>query len=483
MGADIRKKSERGVFSQLLSTVGNRVVHAFSTVVLMRLMGPEQFGIIGFAVIFKELVLLFSSWGVGDAVIQKRGKDDLVAAGQLLSVARSLTFFVLLFIAAPFAATFFETPEVKIVVRVSALLLLIGPIGFVPRLRMQIELHFTMLAVISFLGALVNAAVAISSAMAGLGYLSIVYGNVAGAITGLLGAWIAQPGIVNPRKATRKGMREILGFGYNITLSGLVSWIYLNIDDLIVGKLLGRTVLGLYTKAYWMATLPSETLGRILYNVTFPVYVRLKDDYERLTRAFLEVYTMNVFLSLPAIIGILVLSSKIVPIVFGPEWVGMIGILEATCIVGLLRAIYGQANSVFKAVGRPDYFWKAALVQAGIVVTLGYWATTIWGVYGMLGALVVAMSWGFVVYSYLAFYRVLRVPVVPYLASLRPIILSTAAMGIFTYLARPMVSDFYTLIGLILTSAALYFILVYLLGGRNLIDKSIGIAKRITGRE
>lgn len=464
-----------------LSTIGTRLVHAGSTVVLMRLLGPEQFGIIGFAVIFKEMVLLFSSWGVQDAVIQKRGDQNLIASGLALSILRSILFSVVLLIGAPFAADFFSTPEVTIVIRVSALLILLGPIRFTANLKMTMDLRFTALAIISFVGACANAAVAVIAAFAGFGFMAIVLGNVAGSIAGLIGALIAQPSIIDPRMASTDGIREIVGFGYHLTISGIVAWIYLNVDDLIVGKLLGRTVLGLYTKAYWIATLPSETIGRILYTVTFPAYVRVKDDLNSLRKMFLEVYTMNVLISLPAIVGILVLSDKIVPLVFGDEWIPMITILELTCVVGLLRAVYGQANSIFKAVGRPDYYWKPALVQALIVLTLGLWATTVWGVYGMLGSLVVAMSWGFVSYGYLAFRKVLDVRLRSYLRILTPLLVSTFLMTVFASFIETYVTSLLSLGIVVAVSAGLYFIMVYLLGGQDVVIRGYTIAKRIIG--
>jgi len=480
---DIRRKTEKSIASMFLSTMGTRVVHAVTTVILMRLMGPDQFGIIGFAVIFKEMILLFSSWGIGDAVIQKKGGKGLMASALVLSTIRSTAFFLALFVAAPFAASFFSTPEVSLVVRISALMLLLSPLQFLPRLKMSMDLRFTALSVISLFGALVNSTVAIAAAFSGMGYLAIVYGNVAGTLAGLAGSLIAQPMAADPRKASIEGMKEIMGFGYHLTLSGIVSWIYLNIDDLIVGKLLGKTVLGLYTKAYWLATLPGETLGRILYTVTFPAYCKVKDDLEKLRKAFLEVYTMNVFISVPAVVGILVLSNKIVPIVFGSEWVPMIGILELTCAVGMLRAVYGQANSIFKAVGRPDYYWKAALVQAGIVVTLGLWATRVWGVYGMLGSLVVAMSWGFVVYGYLAFKRVLNIPVLEYLLTLKPILASTVIMGLLAWMLRRLATDLLSLIFVVVLSALFYFVSVYLTGGQDIIHRTYKMGKRVAGRE
>ncbi len=478
----IRRRTEKGIASMLISTLGNRVVHAIQTIILMRLMGPDQFGIIGFAVVFKEMVLLFSDWGISDAIIQKKGDQDLIASGLVLDIGRSLCFFAILFAAAPFASTFFSTPEVSMVIRISALMILLNPVQFVPRLKMTMDLRFTALAVISLIGTIVNAGVAIASAVAGYGYLSIVYGNVAGTLASLGCSWIAQPGFVQPWKATERGVRGILRFGYHLTLSGLVAWIYLNVDDLIVGKLLGKVMLGLYGKAYWIATLPSDTLGRILYGITFPVYCKVREDSSKLKKAFLEAYTLNVFFSLPAIIGIMLMSDRIVSIVFGPEWIGMTRILEVTCVVGLLRAIYGQANSIFKAVGRPDYYWKAAIVQAGIVVTLGLWATCVWGVFGMLAALILAMSWGFIVYGYLAFRKVLAIPVYPYLATLRPILAGTLAMALVTTTVERFATGIVSLVSVIGLSAAAYFATVYATGGRGILEHVASMAGRMIRR-
>ena len=434
------------------------------TVILMRLLTPGDFGIVALGIIFKELIMLFGEFGISDAVIQKGSiSDTSIASGMVLNMLRSLGFGALLVALAPFAADFFDTPQVAPIVVISGSLLILESLAFYPRTVLRSELRFTTLAAISGTAAVVNGLVAVMAALMGASFWAIVYGNIASTIVGVTGAWIAKPFFVSIKKASLTEMKSILSFGYNITLSGIVAWIYTKGDDMIIGRVCGETIMGYYTKAYYIATIPSMTIGKALVATTFPLYSRIKNEpISLIRRTFLKIYSMNLLVVLPFSVLIIGIGAEAVPIVFGKQWLGMIRILQITAIIGLLRGTYGHTIPLFKAFGRPDYYWKIASIQAVIVLSLGIWATMRFGATGMLWVLVFTMGLGFICYSYLSFRTILDVRVSSYIGEIWPLPAGGVLMGFVLFFLHGYAHDITSLSIIFVVSLAVYGLIILL---------------------
>jgi O-antigen/teichoic acid export membrane protein len=315
-------------------------------------------------------------------------------------------------------------------------------------------------------------------AMAGFQYMSLVYSTLFSAISTLAISWIVCRPLM-PVGARWEDAKSIGKFGFHLMIGGLAYWLYTNLDDAIVGKIGGTNMLGLYSKAYYIATISSQTLGRILLGLSFPIFAKIKDDLPRLRRVYDEAFSFNLFICIPAIAGILILAEPITVIVFGPKWLGMIELLTLTCISSLMRVVYHNNGSLYKAVGRPDYGWKIALFMVAIIASLGYTWTISMGAPGMLWSIIVSWIFGFALHTYTTFWKIFPFERKRSLMDNTPIVYCTGIMAIIVYAVKPLANNMVSLFLIVGLGFGSYVISLYFLGGRNLVNEMIARTKRI----
>ena len=475
---NLRESAERGGAALGLQSLTGQIIRAFSTIVLMRILGPEQFGIVGLATIFKEVVLVFSKFGIGDAIIQRGGKKHDIATGNLIEATRSIIFSIVLILAAPLAADFFSTPEVANVLRVMAITLLIHPLSFSSQVQLRANLRFGMIAFIAVIGSIVHYSTAILLALAGYQYMSLVYSTLLSTISTMILSWIICRPIM-PIGARWDDAKAIGRFGMHLMIGGVAYWLFTNLDDAIVGKVEGTNILGLYSKAYYIATISSETLGRVILGLSFPIFAKIKDDAPRLRRVYNEAFSFNLFICIPAIIGIMILAEPITAIVFGPKWLGMIQLLTLTCVSSLLRVVYHNNGSLYKAIGRPDYGWKIALLMVAIIPSLGYMWTRSMGAPGMVWSIILAWIIGFILHTYLTFWKIFPFDRQRTLKDNAPILYCTGIMTVIVYGVRPFAINLPNLLIIVGMGFGSYIISLYFLGGRRLVNEMIDRTKRL----
>ena len=158
-----------------------------------------------------------------------------------------------------------------------------------------------------------------------------------------------------------KKVKRVINAGKWITGAGIFGYLFENIDDIVVGRVLGVGALGLYQMAYKFATLPITEVADVLGKVTFPIFVKISSDRERLKRAFVKV-TCGVFLmTVPFGLIIIIFSSQILSLL-GPSWVSASLALRAITVYSVIKALTNPALTVFLAVGKQRYLTVITLV-------------------------------------------------------------------------------------------------------------------------
>ena len=142
-------------------------------------------------------------------------------------------------------------------------------------------------------------------------------------------------------------VKEVVNAGKWVTGAGVFSYIFQNIDNLIVGKLLGAAQLGFYQQAYRISTLPVSEAGQIFNKVTFPIFVKMSDDKKRLSSAYLKTFSVAFVLVLLFGILISVFSHQIVLLVLGPNWISVENVLKVLAIYGVFKSLLNSTYSLF----------------------------------------------------------------------------------------------------------------------------------------
>jgi len=274
----------------------NRGLGFMRTLVLARLLAPEDFGLLGIAMLSISTLETFSQSGFQAALIQKKENvESYLDTAWTVSAVRGIALFLILFLSAPVIASFFNSPEANLVIRVVALSTLLSGLRNIGIVFFQKELEFNKQFSYEFSATLVDLTVAITLAFILKNVWALVWGGLAANLTRLLMSYVLHG--YRPRvRFEKEKFQELFGFGKWVLASSIIIFLITQGDDIFVGKMLGVTTLGLYQLAYLISNLPATEITHVISQVSFPAYSKLQDDISKLREAYLRVLQLTVFL-------------------------------------------------------------------------------------------------------------------------------------------------------------------------------------------
>lgn len=360
---NIGTRAIKGAKWVTLSSGVSKCFQLIVTIVLARLLTPQDFGLIALASIAISVITLFQNLGMTHALIQRRDRTEEAAnivffTGLLLGI----TLYTFLFFFAPSIATFFENEKVTPVLRVMSLSFIILSFGSVQNALLTKELYFKRLFYLNIATTIVSGLISILLAFYDFGVWSLVYGSLSGSFINIIIFWIIHPW----RPAWEydlKLARKMIGFGGIVSLHELIVWANYNIDNLIVGKWLGTATLGIYQVGTNIAKWPSANITGSLTNVIYPTFSILQEDLEELKRICLKVLKHISLITFPVGIGIAVTAPQLVPVLLGEKWIAAIPVIQILSVTGILASVGRVIPQLCRAIGRPDIFFKFAFVR------------------------------------------------------------------------------------------------------------------------
>jgi len=379
-------------------------------IILARILAPNDFGLVGIALLAMATLETFSQTGFQQALIQKKEniKDYLDAAWTVM-VLRSLILCAILFFAAPYVAIFFKAPQATTIIQVIGISLLLGGVGGlggfvnIGVLYFQKELEFNKQFIYRASGTLADFVVAVAAVLILRSVWALVFGLLAGNLVRLIVSYLIHP--YRPHfKLDLAKTKELFGFGKWILGSSILVFLITQGDDIFVGKLLGVTLLGFYQMAYRISNAPATEITHVISQVTFPAYSKLQENIPKLREAYLKVLQVTAFLSFPIAGLIFVLAPDFTEIFLGEKWMPMVPAMQVLAIWGILRAV-GTVGPVAQAVGKPRIATNIQLVQLIVLATLIYPLSVRWGILGTS----LAVVFGSLVARLISSYMVIKI--------------------------------------------------------------------------
>jgi lipopolysaccharide exporter len=381
-GETLSQRAIRGGAWMLALRVAERLLGLVRTVVLARMLTPDDFGVLGVALLAMSALETLSRTGFDVALIQKKDNiREYLDTAWTIQVIRGLLLAIVLLIAAPLVARFFDSPEAIVIVRAMAAVELLKGLANTGVIYFQRDLEFSKQFVYQFSSTFANLTVAIIAALLWRNVWALALGLVTGQVVRCTLSFLMHP--YRPRLYVnwRKG-REIFGFGKWVMATGIVVFCAVNGDDILLGKLLGTAALGLYQMAYLFANLATTEVTHVISRVALPVYSRLQDDPQRLRSAFLKTLQTTLFLSAPVSAGVLLLGPDFTRVFLGEKWTPMVIGLQILAVSGLIRAIAATGGPLFNAVSRPHLDFWMNLMRVGVMAVTVFPLTKYWGLAG-----------------------------------------------------------------------------------------------------
>jgi O-antigen/teichoic acid export membrane protein len=376
-----------------MSLAGKQLASVLSLFVLARLLEPKAFGLVALAWTVLAFAEQIQASGVGSALVYRRPEIEQAAASALIwAPFASLILYAATFVAAPFLAHLLHAPGLVGVLRVLGLVLLLRGVMVVPAAILERELDFRARAKGDVGAALVQVAVSLTLAFAGLGVWSLVIGALAAAAAQGAILWTVVPWRPSPAAASRQMLIGMFRYGRFVSLGNILNVIENTIDNITVARLLGTTPLGYYAIAFRLATFPNSVISYVVSRVMFPVYSMLQGDQQAVRRAYLQTLQRIAIAALPVSVGIAIAAKPIVLALLGEKWLLAVTPLRILAVYGLLRTLIAPSGEVFKGIGKPHLNPLFSIPHLALTVPILYVLTRSLGLDGAALGMLIMMA-------------------------------------------------------------------------------------------
>jgi lipopolysaccharide exporter len=356
----MRREVGRGATWMVLLRAVDRMLGLASTVVLARLLVPEDFGLVAMAMSVIAVVEVATALGLDVPLIAKAEpqRSDYDTAWTLTILVYGSCAALVALLAAPMAV-FFEEPRVTpvlLAVVVAWGIRGIENIGIVDfRRQMNFAKEFAFYGSKRLVGFLVT----ISSAIAFRSYWALVAGMLSSGIAGVILSYVMSP--YRPRLALRSS-RELLSHSKWLLLNNAMLMGVVRFPHFLIGRLLGAHSLGMFTLAYDVATMPATEISAPVNRAAFPGYSRMASDLAEFKRTFLDIGALVLAVALPAGVGVALVADEAVRVVLGPQWMDAVPLMRVLAISAVIVAATGNNGIAHLALGHT----RAVALQSGL---------------------------------------------------------------------------------------------------------------------
>jgi len=460
---NLNKKIVRSGIWVGISNASLNMLSFVRTIILVRLLLPSDFGLMGICLIVTRGIEIFTETGFGAALIHRQNKfEEAKDTTFTLMVIRGIVLSLIIIIIAPFIADYYEESVLGRLIRVFALSFFISGFNNINVVVLQKELDFRRLTYVNQARRIMEFLITVTLAYFLRNVWALVFGHVFASIVGVILSYK----IIHGKMRfffDKQLARELFAYGKFITGLSIVVFLSSEIATAILGKLLGMEYLGYYVLAFTIAGLPTTHISKIISRVMFPAYSKLQNDLPALRRTCLDVLKLVAHLAIPASVGIAVLAPEFVRVLYGECWMPVVGPLQILCIFGGVMAIGSMNGYVFNAIGKPYIPFYLVTARLSLTLLIIYPLIKKFGLIGAAIAVTVPLVLQFLV-STIIFSRAIELKISKIVGTLSIVISYSFIMALIVYYCKQVVFsnvNFFNLTLLIITGILSYAILNY----------------------
>ncbi len=324
-----------------------------STIVVIRLLTPADYGLMAMCTSFIWLLMLVSELGIGASIVQaKQIGEDEVRRVYGLVILCSVAFVAIGYVGAPMVATFYGEPRVTPLIRVLNISFVLTALYTVPQSLVVRELNFKLKTQIDLAAQVGSALVLVTLAALGAGVWTLVAGTIF--IHAVRAAAYSVIGTARIRPLfDLRSIAPYVRYGLTITGDRFAYYAHTVSDTVIIGRLLGNAPLGTYSVALTLASLPSEKILPIVTQVSFASYSRIQEDGERIRRNALRTIQAVSFIAFPVFFLMTAVAPEAITFVLGEKWAAIVLPFQVLCLIMPLRALSPILPPAVFATGQP----------------------------------------------------------------------------------------------------------------------------------
>lgn len=459
-----KQKVAGGLFWSYGERIMAQLVSLIVSIVLARLLSPENYGVISIVMIFITFCDAIVTGGFGNAIVQKKDADELDVNTMLCcSVATSILLYVIIFCAAPYIASFYNMSIIRPILRVLGLRLLISGVNSIQRAWIQKRMLFKRFFISTSFGTIISAVVGISMAYRGKGAWALVGQYLTNSFIDTAVLLITNDW--RPRlQFSWKRAKKMLSYGWKVLVTTVVYMIESDLRSLIIGKKFGSADLAYYDQGKKFPNLLVTNINTSISNVMFPVLSENQNDPARLKQLCRRAVRIGIYLLSPLLIGLIGIADTFVIAILSEKWAPCIPFLRILTLVFLVRPFTTTCQQSILSVGRSDVTLKIEIAINTVAIGILFYSVFIWkSVLGIaIGTLIAELvSMGMFMYYE---NKIIQYSYKEQLQDLLPSLGLATVMGIIVYIVHflPMHKGL-VLILQVVVGAAVYLVVSYVL--------------------
>lgn len=368
---------------------GAQFVSLVVSVILARILSPEDYGTISLVTVFTTILQVFVDSGLGTALIQKKDADDLDFSSVFyFNFAVCLVLYAGMCVAAPYIAVFYDDPTLTPVVRALCLTVVVAGVRGIQQSYVSRHLLFKRFFFSTIGGTIASAVIGIAMAYMGYGVWALVAQQLSNVAVGTVILWVTvkwRPKLM----FSWQRLKGLLSFGWKLLASSLLDTVYNNLRNLIIGKLYSSADLAYYNQGDKFPKVIVTNINTSIDSVLLPTMSNVQEDHARVKSMTRRSIKTSTYITAPLMMGLAFCAEPIVRLVLTDKWLPCVPYLQIFCITYMFYPIHTANLNAIKAMGRSDLFLKLEIAKK--VVGMILLVSTMWfGVMAMASSLLVS---------------------------------------------------------------------------------------------
>lgn len=358
------------VFSNLIwrfaERCGAQAISFIVTIVLARMLAPEECGVIALIAVFITVLQVFVDSGLGNALIQKKDADDLdFSTVFYTNIAFCGVLYIFLFFCAPFVAMFYDDTSLTPLIRVLGITIIISGVKNVQQAYVSRNMMFKKFFFATLGGTIAAAVVGISMAVLGCGVWALAVQQITNIAIDTIILWLTvkwRP----KRMFSGERLRGLFFYGWKLLVSTLIDVIYNNLTELIIGKIYSSADLAYYNKGKTFPYFIVVNVNNAIDSVLFPVMSSVQDNIENIRLITKKSIKISVYVMAPLMMGLAFTAESVVTLLLTDKWIACVPFLRIFCVAFMLWPIHSANINAIKAMGKSDLFLKLEIIRKSI---------------------------------------------------------------------------------------------------------------------
>lgn len=458
--SELKSKTINGLFWTISQQFGVQAINFGVSIILARLLLPEEFGLIGIVSIFIAFGKVLVEGGLADSLIRTKNPDQIDYSSVFFTnLVFAGAIYVLIFFASPWISIFFEKESLTDLIRVYCLIFFVNAFSIVQSSKLNKEMNFKLQLLINLPSLISSGVLGITLALYDFGVWSIVWMNLFRAIVVTVQLWIWGKWVPT-FVFNKERMLHHIKFGYKVSVSKFITAGGKNVNNIIIGKLFLPEILGFFTRAKTMQELPMANITNALKKVSFPMFAAIHEDEERTKTIFLKIVQQVFFFITPVLFTLIIVAEPLFRFLLTDKWVPSVPYFQILCLAGIFTPLNYYYLNILLVKGKSNLYLKLESMQ-NIMLLSGTLLVFPFGIFGLLWGMVATSFLMVIVYAYFGG-RTIKLSMREQVKSIYPILFTSVFSGILTFFLSDFVKGYFLADWLHLLCVTLFSITIYL---------------------